>query len=377
MKPLRTRAWFVFPLLALFAVLALVRNVRVTTCSGTDRIGNGRQSGGLEDGEPAGFGSRGIGSHLGRLWRWRRVMDPWAFLAERDASGAQEWMDLPGRDPDELAEMFVDLRRVNRWLGGAWMTSRAFNHLFGDRDPREHITVLDVASGSIDIPRAMSRWAQHRRRNISIVATDINPEVLQLAKNHNLPDSVQLVAADALQLPFADNAFDVAACSFFLHHLNPDGAVTALLEMRRVSRDGVLINDMVRSRISYLGAWSFSRLFTRNRISRHDAPLSARRSYTRTELVEMAARAGLEPILWYGFFGYRVVIIAKDMRVADSASTHATGRADEAIVARFVRDDHVRVGDTPGSSGEPHRSLPRLPARLSGTLHGTNCHLER
>jgi ubiquinone/menaquinone biosynthesis C-methylase UbiE len=317
MKQVRIGVWVASPILALLALLALLRNVRVTTWSRTDRIGNrGRLQEDLEDGEQANSGSRGIASHCGRFRTWRRVVKPLSFLAQRDASGEQEWMDLPGRDPDELAGMFLDLRRVNRWLGGAWMTSRALDHFFGDRDPRERITILDVASGSVDIPRVMSRWAQRRRRNVSIVATDINLEVLQLAKDHGSPDSVQLVAADALRLPFADDALDVAACSFFLHHLDPDDVVAALREMRRVSRDGVLINDLVRSRISYLGAWLFSRIFTRNAISRHDAPLSARRAYTRTELVEMAARAGLEPVACSGFFSYRVVMVTEEAAAA-------------------------------------------------------------
>ncbi|HYI15408.1 MAG TPA: methyltransferase domain-containing protein, partial [Thermomicrobiales bacterium] len=113
-------------------------------------------------------------------------------------------------------------------------------------------------------------------------------------------------------LPFADDAVDVAACSFFLHHLDPPDVVAALREMRRVSRGTVLINDMVRGWPSFAGAWLFSRIFTRNPISRHDAPLSARRSYTRAELQMMAAAAGLEITATYGFAGYRVVMVTTD-----------------------------------------------------------------
>jgi hypothetical protein len=45
-----------------------------------------------------------------------------------------------------------------------------------------------------------------------------------------------------------------------------------------------------------LGAWLLSRACTRNRYSRHDAPLSARRAYTRSEAVALLARAGLRPV---------------------------------------------------------------------------------
>ncbi len=221
-------------------------------------------------------------------------------------------MDLPGQDLNLLATMFVDLQRVNRWLGGTWITTRGLDRVFRDYPAGEAVTILDVASGSGDIPRAISSWAGRRERPVSIVATDINPVVLGLAHQNESMDDLHLVAADAMRLPFADDAVDVAASSFFLHHLDPPDVVAALREMRRVSRGTVLINDMVRGWPSFAGAWLFSRIFTRNPISRHDAPLSARRSYTRAELREMAAAAGLEPTATYGFAGYRVVMVTTD-----------------------------------------------------------------
>ncbi len=229
-------------------------------------------------------------------------------LSRRDESREQEWMDLPGGDPHELADMFKDLRRVNHWLGGWDMTARGLTHLLGDHKPGSHLTILDVASGSADIPQRVSQHAQRQGQRISSFAIDNNPEVLKLAQQLGGSDTVQLVAADALHLPFVDDAYDVAACSFFLHHLEPEDVVVALREMRRVSRHGVVINDLVRSWRSYLGALLFARIFTRNRISRHDAPLSARRAYTRAELVELAARAGLEPVAADSFFGYRLTL---------------------------------------------------------------------
>lgn len=244
-----------------------------------------------------------------RWWPWRPLWGPDALLAQRDASGEQEWMDLPGRDPNEMARMFADLRRVNQMLGGRGITLRGLSQMVEQMPEAREIRLLDVASGSVDIPRMAARWAKNQGRRISIVATDNNAEVLELARVHGDLDSITLVAADALNLPFPDRSFDIAACSFFLHHLEPESVVKALREMRRVSTEGVLINDMLRGWPSYLGALLLSRTFTRNPISRHDAPLSARRSYTRAELTELAGRAGLDVVDSYGFFGYRAVLV--------------------------------------------------------------------
>jgi|GEM_PF-116124 len=246
-----------------------------------------------------------------------------SFLAERDRSGEQEWMDLPGQDPRLLRSMFADLERVNRWLGGTWLTGRALGAISRDVASSRPITILDVASGSGDIPRVMARWAQQHQRNVRIIATDINPDVLRLTRSGDDDGAIHLLTADARQLPFADDAVDVVACSFFLHHLDPSEVVIALREMRRVSRGTVLINDMVRGWPSFAGAWLFSRIFTRNPISRHDAPLSARRSYSRAELIEFAAQAGLEPSRAFGFAGYRVALVTKVPDATHQPSRHA------------------------------------------------------
>jgi ubiquinone/menaquinone biosynthesis C-methylase UbiE len=240
-------------------------------------------------------------------------------LSRRDDSGEAEWMDLPGIDPNELTDMFQDLRVVNHWLGGWSMTARGLRSLLGDHDPSGNLMVLDVASGSADIPQMMAQHADQQGHRVTSVAIDINPEVLKLARQLGDAESVQLVAADALQLPFVDDAYDVAACSFFLHHLDPDDVVVALREMSRVSRHGVVINDLVRSWPSYLGALTFSRVFTRNRISRHDAPLSARRAYTHAELVDLAAQAGLEPVAAHSFLGYRLTLVVTEAKTLDTA----------------------------------------------------------
>jgi len=302
----------VYRVLALLAILALIQSA-----IGMDRTAHlklrRRRHGPRQPEQSTATWTDGEATGVAVHQPWlKNVMKRPSFLAQRDPSGEQEWMDLPGQDPNDLATMFTDLRRVNRWLGGAWITTRGLDRIFRDYPADETVTILDVASGSVDIPRVMSNWARRRKRPVSIIATDINPAVLGLAHGSDTVDGVQLVAADALRLPFADDAVDVAACSFFLHHLDPPDVIAALREMRRVSRRSVLINDMVRGWPSFAGAWLFSRIFTRNPISRHDAPLSARRSYTRVELLDLAAAAGLEPMATYGFAGYRVVLVTSD-----------------------------------------------------------------
>src|SRR6185312_4297960 len=206
-----------------------------------------------------------------------------AFLLRPVRSTELELLDRPGNDPAQLAGNLADLRRVNRWLGGVRLTLRGLERMTGELRPGDAIRILDVATGGADIPAAMARWARQRRLQAWILATDQSAEILRLAERSGAT-RVELAIADACRLPFADDSFDIATCSLVLHHLDPDEAVSMLREMSRVARLGIIVNDLVRNWTGYIGAWLFSHALTRNSLTRNDAPLSARRAYTRREM---------------------------------------------------------------------------------------------
>jgi ubiquinone/menaquinone biosynthesis C-methylase UbiE len=210
---------------------------------------------------------------------------------------APELLDGHLDDPATLRDNLRDLARANRLTGGARLSVRAVSFLARGMDP---LSILDVGTGAADIPVALLTDARARGLRLTVTATDARPEVVEaaLAARPGLDqvEGLTLDVADGLALSYADASFDVAHASLVLHHLEPDEAVTFLREMARVARRGVVVNDLSRRRHTVLGAWLLSRACTRNRYSRHDAPLSARRAYTRPEAIALLALAGLRPI---------------------------------------------------------------------------------
>jgi ubiquinone/menaquinone biosynthesis C-methylase UbiE len=158
-------------------------------------------------------------------------------------------------------------------------------------------------------PLQRQQLADQLRLQAHVLATDRNSKILALAAR-NAPPDVKFAVADARRLPFADDSFDVATCSLVLHHLEPDDAVRVLKEMRRVARRGVIVNDLVRSWVGYLGALVAPRAMSKNPLFRHDAPLSVRRAYTKGEMATLAARAGLGAVRFRGLPGYRLTMAA-------------------------------------------------------------------
>lgn len=231
----------------------------------------------------------------------------------------REHLDGALVDRAALAGNLRDLRRINRILGGAELSVRAIRGLFetplpGAGTRLETLRVLDVGTGAADIPLAILR-AQGPWRTARVTAVDSRPEVIDaaLAISPELAShaSVSLTVADGLGLPYPDETFDVAHASLVLHHLEPEDAIRFLGELRRVARVGVVVNDLARGRLAWLGAWLLLHAMTRNRFTLHDGPLSVRRAYTRPEARDLLAEAGLRPMREaVGLLGHRWAIAA-------------------------------------------------------------------
>lgn len=171
----------------------------------------------------------------------------------------------------------------------------------------EPVRLLDVGTGAADIPEALITWLGRRGTPLTVEAIDERDEILDLAFER-LGDraDLRLERNRSERLPYPNSSFDVAHTSLVLHHLEPDRAEHLLAEMTRVSRVGVIVNDLDRTRRAWLGAWLVSRLFTRNAYTRHDAPLSVLRAYRPSEVAQLAARVGLvEAGRFRGFVGHR------------------------------------------------------------------------
>ncbi|HEX2188787.1 MAG TPA: methyltransferase domain-containing protein [Longimicrobiaceae bacterium] len=225
------------------------------------------------------------------------------------AAGAER-MDEPGVDRRELAVSLRDLRGVNRWLGGTRVVLHHLARLTAGL-PSPEFSVLDVATGSADIPLLVARWARGRGMRARVTATDAHAGTLALAREHAAGDpDVRVEHADALRLPYADGEFDFALCSTALHHFPDPEAVRVLGELRRVARCGVIVNDLRRSRPALLGARLLAAtVWRRHPVTRHDGPLSVRRAFTPAELLELGRRAGMPEARVHAHLPFRLALV--------------------------------------------------------------------
>lgn len=209
-------------------------------------------------------------------------------------SSLPELLDLPHDSyaRDELEGVLKDLAIVNCHLGNG---RAILKHLaaMNAETAEEGFTVLDVATGTADIPVIIAKWARQAGIRVGITAVDLDPLSINIARKGSEPyPEITLAVADGFALPFADQQFDYVLCSKTAHHFTEEAVVRMIKEFSRVARRGYVIVDLRRNWIAYILIYLLTRLFSRNRLTRSDGPLSVLKSFTPGELAALASRSG-------------------------------------------------------------------------------------
>jgi 2-polyprenyl-3-methyl-5-hydroxy-6-metoxy-1,4-benzoquinol methylase len=192
-------------------------------------------------------------------------------------------MDLPGQPPELLAEDLENLRLINRYLG-CYRT--VINGLARAIDERKmnRFTLLDAGAGGGDVGAAIVRWARRRGIGARISSLERDATTVERAVVQTRGASeIAVVRGDALQAPFRPGAFDFVLASQLLHHFTDEQIIHSLRTWARLARRAIIIADLVRHPVAFHGIRFLTRAFTRNQMTRFDAPRSVERACTIAE----------------------------------------------------------------------------------------------
>ena len=219
---------------------------------------------------------------------------------------APELMDSPGLPEAEVEDAYRVLCRVNKQLGNLRTIRREFlRFVREDVADSPAITALDVGSGSGDIPEAIRRMMPDRA--IHVVALDRDATAVASARRRSL----SVVRGDALCLPFADRTIDLVVAVKFAHHFHGPSLGRLLGEMARVARHRVVVLDIRRHWLAYWGFLAWSRFFTRNRLVRHDGPLSVLRGFTREDLMDSTIQVAGFDWTVRSYAGFQLALVGR------------------------------------------------------------------
>jgi 2-polyprenyl-3-methyl-5-hydroxy-6-metoxy-1,4-benzoquinol methylase len=200
-----------------------------------------------------------------------------------------EMMDRPQPVSPELERDLKRIRQLNRWFGSHRLVS-----LFMRRwiMPSLRMRVVDLATGSGDIPRLLVDHARTIGAQIEIDAVDRQASTLEIARGLSAEyPEISYHAANVLEWDCAQG-YDIALCSLVLHHFTGDDAVKLLRRCRELSKRFVLVSDLRRGFLLQGGVYMLTALIFREAMTRFDARLSAQRAFSFVEMRGLAIQAG-------------------------------------------------------------------------------------
>ncbi|MBI3895297.1 MAG: methyltransferase domain-containing protein [Acidobacteria bacterium] len=215
---------------------------------------------------------------------------------------------------EEVRRTLLDLRWINRYFGTRKVLLRALASEISRRGLTE-FTVLDVASGSCDLPIAVIHWAQRRKLKTQVFALEYQHRHLGLFRRELMTyRELYPFCADAFRVPLLNPKFDFVICSHFLHHLTEEQAVELLSRMSTWARHVVIVSDHERHPVPYYFFRLFSRLFTTSFVSRTDGLISLAKSFRKDELEKTAERAGLARYRVERHWPFQLILISDSGR---------------------------------------------------------------
>lgn len=219
-----------------------------------------------------------------------------------------EMMDAPDLPPARFIETLRGLERVNAVTRSSrlmWPDVEAAAY----RHPGRPVRVLDVACGGGDVLLALWRAAERSGLKVEFAGCDLSETAVGYAelaaKRAGAPIAFFPLHVTQDHLPAG---YDVIMSTLFLHHLDDEGAVSFLREAAAKARDRVVVQDLVRSKLSHWFARLGTSVLLLSDICRLDGRTSVEGAFTRFEARALAEKAGLSQAEIVPRFPFRYLI---------------------------------------------------------------------
>ena len=218
-------------------------------------------------------------------------------------STSLEYLDRPDCDTALSAESYRFMEIINSYFGGIRVVQQ-FMQAETARRNGVPLRILDIGSGSCDIPLSVLHWARKNCISLDYTCLETSGCAIDAARANidregNPP--MRLLQEDAFTHQPAE-PYDCAVASMCFHHFS-DPQILALIErLRGFVRNSVLINDLLRSELAALAV----RLLLVNRSAgvRHDTLLSIQRGFKAKELRTLLSKldnvtVSVNPAPWF------------------------------------------------------------------------------
>lgn len=205
------------------------------------------------------------------------------------ATHGSELLDQPDADPQLVRRNLVDIAKANRWLGGRRALSLGLRQSLRDVPKGTRLTLLDIGTGSGDLPGHCRTWSRTRGLSIRSVGLERIPAAARVAAEGGLATFVGCASA----FPIRSKSVDIVLVSQVVHHFNRDAGVELLRRCDRFARRAVIMVELLRSRMAAAAYQVASRVLGFAPVTIDDGLTSIRRGLTADEVRAMLNQAGV------------------------------------------------------------------------------------
>jgi 2-polyprenyl-3-methyl-5-hydroxy-6-metoxy-1,4-benzoquinol methylase len=219
-----------------------------------------------------------------------------------------ELLDQPSIPAADIRRNLLELRIINRWLGGHAITIRGFRTLAGRQ---ALINLCEIGCGGGDNLLAIQKKMAGKNIVLNCCGIDLNADCLAVARSAAWKKEPEFILSDYRRVIFGIKP-DILFSSLFCHHFTEDELIDMFRWMKAQAGAGFFINDLHRHPLAYYSIRVLTAVFSKSYLVKNDAPLSVRRGFKRRELAGMLEKAGIRSyqIRWKWAFRWLVIVPA-------------------------------------------------------------------
>lgn len=226
-----------------------------------------------------------------------------------------ELMDTEKVSFEEFHECLRMLEIINVFTLAYRPTLSWFRCRLSEIDVHQSLSVIDIGSGGGDMLRRLWKLSVRTKRMLALTGVDLNPWSKKSAELSTPPDAtITFETANLFSLP-PDRQADFIISSLFTHHLTKEECIDFIKWMDKHAKRAWFINDLHRNWLPFWFIKYTTRIFFKNRLIRHDAPVSVARAFTTADWRLYLAEAGIPEarteIKW--FFPFRFGVACRKL----------------------------------------------------------------
>ncbi len=227
----------------------------------------------------------------------------------------KELMDDFSIQDERIDAALAELKHTNRFLGGISTTGDGLNFLLNEKSGNGNeklsgrISILDVGAGASDI----LLFFKNKFPSLEITSVDLNKRACKFLGRNCSADGrnpvKRIICADSLEIPIKEKQFDVVHASLFLHHFKEEEIKKMITDFKRISRAGIIINDLRRSVIALIGIKIIAALFSKSELYKNDGPASVKRGFIKSDLLKIMKELGINNFILKRKWAFRWLLL--------------------------------------------------------------------